>query len=117
EIAISFNGDISEALIRTLSKLDQATTDNEYISIAQSFARKLIRTYYSMLMQRSQIWTTRLNEQAEVIVRYFQDKESIVHTLQQWIVEPPSDRAAVRNLFKREGQWTSEHFEAEARIS
>ncbi|SEO03401.1 nucleotidyltransferase domain-containing protein [Paenibacillus sp. OV219] len=116
EIAISFNGDILEAFTRTITRLEQASNE-EFNSTTQSFARKLIRTYYSMLMQRSQIWTTRLHEQSEVIIHYFHDKESIVRTLQQWIEEPPPNRNTVLDLFKREGKWASDNFVVEACIS
>jgi predicted nucleotidyltransferase len=46
EIAISFNGDISEVHTRTISRLEAASKE-EFKTLLQSFARKLIRTYYS----------------------------------------------------------------------
>ncbi|AZN41210.1 nucleotidyltransferase domain-containing protein [Paenibacillus albus] len=114
DIAISFNGDIAEVFTRTITRLEQAT-DEEFRTITTIFPRKLIRTYYSMLMQQSQIWTTRLNEQAEVIIRFYNEKEATVRTLLQWIEEPPLERDTVLELFKREVKWTSINFESEAR--
>lgn len=116
EIAIRFNGDIGEVLSRTLNRLETAA-DEDFIICSQGFARKLIRTYYSMVMVRSQIWTTRLQEQAEVFIQHFPDKESIVSTLLNWIEEPPTDRETVYELFKNEGEWASTNFEHEANIS
>lgn len=115
EIAISFNGDICEALTRTISRLETASKE-EFTTILQSFARKLIRTYYSMVMARSQIWTTRLQEQSEVFIHYFPHKEPIIRTLQKWIDEPPTNQEPVLALFKSEGKWVTENFEREARI-
>ncbi|WP_129691945.1 nucleotidyltransferase domain-containing protein [Gottfriedia acidiceleris] len=115
EIAISFNGDIREVLTRTISWLEVASKE-EFKTLIQSFARKLIRTYYSMVMERSQIWTTRLHEQSEVFIHYFQHKEPIIHTLQKWIVDPPTNREIVLKLFKSEGKWVTSNFEREARI-
>jgi uncharacterized protein len=116
EISISFNGDIREVLARTINRLEAASNE-EFNTISQGFARKLIRTYYAMVMVRSQIWSTRLHEQSEVIIHYFHDKEPIIRTLQKWIEEPPTNRVAVLELFKREGKWASDNFEREARIS
>ncbi len=116
EIAISFNGDIREVLARTISRLE-AAPDEEFKTIAQNFARKLIRTYYSMVMERSQIWSTRLHEQSEVFIHYFQYKEPIIRTLEKWLEEPTTNRGAVLELFKREGKWASDNFEREARVS
>ena len=62
EIAIRFNGDIYDVLARTLNRLETAS-DEDFKTFTQNFARKLIRTYYSMVMVRSQIWSTRLHEQ------------------------------------------------------
>ncbi|MFJ7887329.1 nucleotidyltransferase domain-containing protein [Lysinibacillus xylanilyticus] len=115
EIAICFNGDIYEALKRTLKRLETASKEDFKI-FTQGFARKLIRTYYSMVMVRSQIWTTRLHEQSEVFIHHFPEKESIIRTLLNWIDEPPSDREVVYELFKREGGWASANFSKEANI-
>ncbi|WP_078381866.1 nucleotidyltransferase domain-containing protein [Sutcliffiella halmapala] len=116
EIAIRFNGDIGEALTRTLKRLETASNE-DFKTFSQNFARKLIRTYYSMVMVRSQIWSTRLHEQSEVFIQYFPDKESIVRTLLDWIDDPPTDREAVFKLFKSEGEWASANFAHEANIS
>lgn len=115
EIAISFNDDIYEAHNRTLKRLETATME-DVKTFTQGFARKLIRTYYSMVMVRSQIWTTRLHEQSEVFIHHFPEKESIIRTLINWIDEPPTDREAVYNLFKCEGEWASTNFLYECKI-
>ncbi|MUK87858.1 nucleotidyltransferase domain-containing protein [Ornithinibacillus sp. L9] len=116
EIAIRFNGDINKSLNRTLTRLETASNE-DFKTYTQGFARKLIRTYYSMVMERSQIWTTRLHEQSEVFIHYFPEKESIIRTLLNWIDEPPKDHEAVYTLFKREGEWASSNFIREAKIS
>ncbi len=94
EIAISFNGDIYEFLNRTLKRLETASKE-ECKAVTQGFARKLIRTYYSMVMVRSQIWTSRLHEQSEVFIHHFPEKEYIIRTLHNWIDEPTADRESV----------------------
>ncbi len=116
EISIRFNGDIGKVLARTLNRLRTAS-DKEWITIAQNFSRKLIRTYYSMVMVRSQVWTTRLSEQAEVFITYFPEKEAIICTLINWIDEPPMDRKTVFDLFMNEGEWARTNFIHEANIS
>ena len=116
EIAIRFNGDICDVLGRTLNRLETASNE-DFKKISQNFARKLIRTYYSMVMVRSQIWSTRLHEQSEIFIHHFPDKESIVLTLQNWIDEPPTEREDVYELFKSEGEWASANFAHEANIT
>lgn len=115
DIAIRFNGDIYNVLNLTLKRLETASEKN-FKMAAQNFARKLIRTYYSMVMVRSQIWTTRLHEQSEVFICYFPEKESIICTLLEWIDKPPTDRKIVYELFKNEGEWSSVNFLDEAKV-
>lgn len=115
EIAISFNGDISKVLARTISRLE-AASKAEIKTIVQNFSRKLIRTYYSMVMTRSQIWTTRLQEQSEVFIHFFPEKEPIIRTLHSWIDDPPTNKEQVLELFQKEGNWLAENFESEALI-
>lgn len=109
EIAIRFNGDIAAVLNRTLTRL-QTASDEEVKKLTQNFARKLIRTYYSMVMLRSQIWTTKLEEQAEIFLRFFPEKAETVQTLLQWIEEIPSEREEVIDLLRYEGEWASMNF-------
>ncbi|MFS0750087.1 nucleotidyltransferase domain-containing protein [Oceanobacillus sp. 1P07AA] len=116
EIPIKFNGDICKSLHRTLNRLE-TSSDEAFCPYTQGFARKLIRTYYSMVMVRSQIWSTRLHEQSEIFIHYFPHKESIVHTLLNWIDQPPTDRETVQELFKREGNWACVNFIREATTS
>ncbi|REE68717.1 nucleotidyltransferase-like protein [Paenibacillus taihuensis] len=116
EIAIRFNGDMGAALPRTTSRLREASSDNDFKTIAERFARKLIRTNYSMVMLRSQIWTTRLHEQADVFLHHFPQKEAVIRTLQQWLNDFPSDRAPILDLFQSEGEWIIANFEREARV-
>lgn len=116
EIPISFNGNIKMSLEKSLNKLTNADADTFKI-ITQNFSRKLIRTYYSMVMVRSQIWTTRLDEQAIVVKRYFKDKEKIIEMLLEWIESPPVDYETVYELFEEEGQWLVVNFEREAKIT
>ncbi|WP_221563353.1 nucleotidyltransferase family protein [Alkalihalobacillus sp. TS-13] len=116
EIAISFNGDIREVLDRTIIRLEAATID-EFKTLLQNLARKLIRTYYSMVMVRAQIWSTRLHEQSDVFIQYFPHKEPIIRTLQKWIEEPPLNLELVLDLFQSEGKWVTANFEREARIT
>ena len=114
DIAISFNGDIRQVLDRTIKRLEVAS-EEEAKSLTQNFARKLIRSCYSMVMERSQIWTTRLHEQADVFLRYFPDKELTMRTLQKWIENPPTNREIALELFKNEGSWVAQNFVREAR--
>lgn len=114
DIATSFNGDIRQVLDRTVKRLEVAS-EEEAKSLTQNFARKLIRTCYSMVMERSQIWTTRLHEQAGVFLCYFPDKELTMRTLQKWIENPPTNREIVLKLFKNEGAWVAQNFVREAR--
>ncbi|XOQ16239.1 MAG: NTP-transf-2 domain-containing protein [Shouchella clausii] len=116
EIAISFNGDIGDVFDRTIDRLQSASTE-EFKKLSQNFARKLIRTYYSMVMARSQVWTTKLDEQSHVFIQYFQDKKHTVRMLQNWIEEAPTSREHVLKLFISEGTWLAAHFEREARMT
>ncbi|WP_169787909.1 nucleotidyltransferase family protein [Alicyclobacillus ferrooxydans] len=114
EIPMSFNGDIGDVVSRTVRRLESAS-DHEFKRVSQGFARKLIRTYYSMVMVRSQIWTTRLHQQAEAVIQYFPEKESVIRTMQAWLEEAPTNHEQVLNLVESEGNWVTENFESEAR--
>ncbi|GAK10440.1 nucleotidyltransferase domain-containing protein [Geomicrobium sp. JCM 19039] len=113
QLAIRFNGDIGASLQRVKNRLHTASKQ-ELPRIVHSFSKKLIRTYYSMVKARSQIWTTKLHEQAEVVITYFPEKQSTLDTLLQWVDTPPQNIDEVRQFFITEGEWLQEHFHEEA---
>jgi predicted nucleotidyltransferase len=114
DIAISFNGDIAEVSERYFKKLKGAT-DAEFHVTTQGFARKLIRTFYSMVMARSQIWSTKLEEQADIFLQYFPEKKDVVQTFQQWINDAPQDKLKALSILEKESKWAVDHFTKEAK--
>ncbi|UUI03560.1 nucleotidyltransferase domain-containing protein [Oceanobacillus jeddahense] len=116
EIPISFNGDICEVRNRALKRME-AASDKDFKTLSQGFIRKLIRTYYSMVMVRSQIWTTRLHEQSEVVIQYFPEKSAVIDILLYWLEKPPADRDFAYELFQKEGDWACRNFEKEVEIT
>ncbi len=112
DIAISFNGDIAEVSERYLKKL-QSTFGEEFHTNIQSLSRKLIRAHYSMVMARSQIWSTKLSEQAAIFLQHFPEKKEVVTTLQKWLEKPPADRTKAIAIMEKESKWTKNHFTKE----
>ena len=115
EIPIQFNGDISEKSSRLLEKLE-TSSEEEFQFVTQKIARKLIRTFYSMVMVRSQIWTSRIDEQAHVFLSHFPEKKTAVDTLLKWIAEPPTANDSTVQLLKQESKWASDHFFKEVSV-
>jgi uncharacterized protein len=115
EIAIGFNGDIATDLQSAIRKIKDTVNDEEAGKIAATLARKLIRTCYSMVMTRAQVWTTKLSEQADIFIKYFPEKRTFVRTLQVWVVQPPHNRNDVVAILEGEGYWVVGRFEVEAR--
>lgn len=114
DIAISFNGDIADVSGRYLKKL-QGASGAEFHATTQGFARKLIRTFYSMVMARSQIWSTKLDEQAEIFLLYFPEKKEVVETIQKWIEEAPQDQLKALAILENESKWAIANFIKEAK--
>jgi predicted nucleotidyltransferase len=114
DIAMGFNGDVGKSIEMAIQKL-QHTESGEYIGkIASTLARKLIRSSYGMAMTRAQVWTTQLNEQAQVFVQYFPEKQGFVAMLQSWITNPPHDKEVVVKVLESDGKWLMENFEKES---
>lgn len=114
DISISLNGDIAEVSGRYMKKLKGAS-DADFQSTTQGFARKLIRTFYSMVMARSQVWSTKLEEQAEIFLQFFPEKKDVVQTFQEWINDAPQDKLRARAILEKESKWAVDHFTKEAR--
>lgn len=114
EIAISFNGDIGEFVNRTIRKINMVSNQG-FGKVSQGFARKFIRTCYSMVMVRSQIWTTRLHQQAKIFIHHFPEKEPAILNFQKWLEESPTERSLILKLIESEGIWATKNFEREVR--
>lgn len=116
DIAISFNGDIADVSERYLKKL-QSASGEEFHTNLQSLSRKLIRAHYSMVMARSQIWSTKLGEQAAIFLQHFPEKKEVVTTLQEWLEKTPADRTKAIAIMEKESEWAINHFTKEAKKS
>jgi predicted nucleotidyltransferase len=114
-IALGINGDVGRYIDDALLKIqNNATTNDEAGNIASTLARKLIRSCYSMVMSRAQIWSTKLDEQAQVFMQYFPEESDFISTLQLWINNPPKDKGVIIEVLNRDGKWLTNNFAIEA---
>lgn len=115
DIALGFNGDVGRYIEVAMQKIkNSSATQEEVGKTASILARKLVRSCYSMAMTRAQIWTTKLDEQATIFVQYFPEKKDFISTLQDWISNPPDDKAAIIEVLNSDGKWLTENFAVEA---
>lgn len=117
DIAIGFNGDTGKAIQNAIEKITNAKADEEAAKAAAIIARKLIRTCYSMVMTRAQVWTTKLSEQAELFLRYFPEKRGLIRILQSWIDTPPTNREDILKVLQGDCRWVVDNFEVEVKKS
>ncbi len=117
EVAIGFNGDIGNALQSAIRQTIEAKTDEEVSKAAARVARKIIRTCYTMVMTRAQVWTTILSGQAELFLCYFPEKREFIRILQDWIDNPLADRGNILGVLEGDCRWVVDNFEVEARRS
>lgn len=117
DIAIVFNGDAGNALQNAIQQTIEAKTDEEASKAATRVARKLVRTCYTMVMTRAQVWTTALSEQAELFSHYFPEKREFIRTLQSWIDNPSASREDIFSILQGDCRWVVDNIETEARKS
>lgn len=117
ELASGINGDVASAVDAAIKNLSNAKSGGEVANTAMKIACKLIRTCYMMVMTRAGIWTTDLNEQAQIFAHYFPDKASMAAALKNWIEKPPNNKSVVLKILHEDTKWIIENFETEAKAT
>jgi uncharacterized protein len=113
EVAKGFNGDIAKVLESFKGKLEKGTGAEEIKKLSQSVAKKIVRTGFSLVMPRSNSWTTNLQTSADTFAYYYPEKAPEMNTSLEWSKVGNENRYIVIEFIDTFGVWLTREFEKE----
>lgn len=113
KVAEAFNGDIERHIKVVLKKLKSSIGEGELKSICGSIMRKIVRTGFSLVMERENAWTTDLRKSCEVFSKYYPEQSKSMKTALILAKKPSKNSIELKNFLDGFGHWITEEFKRE----
>ncbi|WP_328926853.1 nucleotidyltransferase domain-containing protein [Streptomyces sp. NBC_00190] len=109
-LARETNGDLAELLPAWRAKAQAASGPDEYRALARVFARRLVRTGFTLVMPRWGGWTSDLTESAEVFGAYYPQRAAQMRAAAAVALDPVADPAVLRGFIEDLGPWLADEY-------
>ena len=113
EVARGFNGDIDKSLTSYRTKLKEAVSEQEVKNLSQSIGKKIVRTGFSLVMPRTESWTTNMQKSCDTFTYYYPEKKVEMEKALVWSKEGLADATQVLQFLDTFGTWLTEEFDRE----
>ncbi|MFD3699452.1 nucleotidyltransferase [Streptomyces sp. NPDC058646] len=110
-LARETNGDLSLLLPRWRAAVRDAAPE-EYRGLSRAFARRLVRTGFTLVMPLWGGWTSDLTESAEIFGRYYPGRASQMRAAAAVALEPVGDPEVLRGYTEDLGPWLAAEYAA-----
>jgi uncharacterized protein len=117
EVAEGFNGDLAQSLESSKAKIEKATLESEIKKRSQAVSKKIIRTGFSLVMPRSESWTTDLQTSVDTFANHYPEKTIEMNTALEWAKAGSSDKQKVVEFIDTFGQWLTKEFQEQILIN
>uniref|UniRef100_A0AAU2JSG6 Nucleotidyltransferase domain-containing protein n=1 Tax=Streptomyces sp. NBC_00049 TaxID=2903617 RepID=A0AAU2JSG6_9ACTN len=111
-LARETNGDLGELLPAWRARARAASTPDEYRKLSRSFARRLVRTGFTLVMPRWGGWTSDLAESAAVFGTYYPQRAAQMRAAAAVAQDPVADPAVLRTYIEDLGPWLADEYTA-----
>ncbi|MGR4881337.1 nucleotidyltransferase [Streptomyces sp. LARHCF249] len=111
-LARETNGDLADLLPSWRARAQAASTPDEYRKLSRIFARRLVRTGFTLVMPRWGGWTSDLAESAEVFGTYYPERAAQMRAAAAVALDPVADPAVLRTYIEDLGPWLADEYTA-----
>ncbi|MFF8263471.1 nucleotidyltransferase domain-containing protein [Streptomyces virginiae] len=111
-LARETNGDLAALLPTWRTRLQEASAPEEYRRLTRLFARRLVRTGFTLVMPRWGGWTSDLTESAEVFGTYYPERAAQMRAAAAVALDPVEDPAVPRGYVEDLGPWLADEYTA-----
>ncbi|OLZ66794.1 nucleotidyltransferase [Streptomyces amritsarensis] len=111
-LARETNGDLASLLPQWRTRLREASAPQEYRSLSRLFARRLVRTGFTLVMPRWGGWTSDLAESAEVFGSYYPQRAAQMRAAAAVALDPVEDPAVPLSYVEDLGPWLADEYTA-----
>ncbi|MEU9373492.1 nucleotidyltransferase domain-containing protein [Streptomyces sp. NPDC048255] len=111
-LARETNGDLAVLLPRWRARVREASTPEEYRALSRAFARRLVRTGFTLVMPLWGGWTSDLAESAEIFGRYYPQRAAQLRDAAAVALDPVADPEVLRAYTEDLGPWLAREYAA-----
>ncbi len=111
-LARETNGDLADVLPTWRTRVREASAPDEYRKLSRIFARRLVRTGFTLVMPRWGGWTSDLAESAEIFGTYYPARAAQMRAAAAVALDPVADPAVLRTYIEDLGPWLADEYTA-----
>lgn len=104
QVAYGINGDVSNWIQRTREGLGAATTPEEIQVHCRTIMRKLVRTGFSLVMEREESWTGDLTLGGDLFLKHYPEYTVPIQQAQQLALAPTSETSRIFDILDTLGE-------------
>ena len=105
KVAQAFNGDIEKHIHHALAQLKADVSAAEIKNICDPVMRKIVRTGFSLVMEKEKSWTTDLMKSCEAFSLYYPQKSEYMKQALDWIVAPTDNKQQLEDFLNHFWKW------------
>ncbi|OKK18433.1 nucleotidyltransferase [Streptomyces sp. CB00455] len=109
-LARETNGDLAVLLPGWRARARAASTPQELRALSRAFARRLVRTGFTLVMPRWGGWTSDLAQSAEVFGAYYPERAAQMRAAAAVALDPVADPAVLRSYVEDLGPWLADEY-------
>jgi predicted nucleotidyltransferase len=109
-LARETNGDLALVLPRWRARAARAVTDADRQTLTRAFARRLVRTGFTLIMPRWGGWTSDLHLSADLFGRYYPERAGQMRRAAAIARTPSADPAVLAMLIDDLGPWLAAEY-------
>ncbi len=109
KLARNLHSDIDKNIKEARRKIKSADEDDANLHI-KSIMKKIIRTAFSIVMEKENYWTTGLNEMTNIFVKHYPEKKKEINAVLKIAKSKSPDRKSAISILDTFGKWVSSEF-------
>lgn len=109
KLARNLHLDISKNIQEAMRKIKSSNDDEAKLQI-KSIMKKIIRTAFSIVMEKENYWTTDLDEMTKIFTKHYPKKKQQINAVLKMSKSKVSDRKSATSILNNFGKWVSSEF-------
>jgi len=100
KVAEAFNGDCKKVIMAARKKLSGHPNKKEVLKISSSTARKILRTGFSLVMEKEKSWTTDLKKSYLVFTKHYPEQKAAMKKVLEMALSPTNSKSELIELLQ-----------------
>jgi uncharacterized protein len=110
KLALQLHSDVEQDINIAILKIREEKNSKQVKLQQRSILKKIIRTAFSIVMEKEQEWTTDLDYMSEIFIKHYPNKKEEMQKALSWSKKPGADEKETIKFLNIFGKWVVNEF-------